>query len=294
VSSPPADSRFRRPRGYRHGRRTAAGLLFLIGFVLAGVSLATAWWSLTESGGGTTVSVSFYPGSDYVQSCGYSGGGPSNPCGSNSTETHPYTATRLNHTAQLYGTVQDLLAGGVVFALSASIVGLLGAYGLSFGRGQLLLTLLLGVIALVLVLAAPAWAALGGPGALGQDIQTGSSSPPPYATTFWGTNSSGSVSSTWGPGAGWFAAVAGSALLLVGLGLLLTSRRDPYSTAELRELRTPARADAATPPAAPQLTYYEAPPVGGAVVATHAVCPACGSTNSAAAWVCWKCQRPLR
>jgi hypothetical protein len=42
---------FKRPYGYRHGKRMTASVILAIGFVLCAVALGTAWWTITTDAG---------------------------------------------------------------------------------------------------------------------------------------------------------------------------------------------------------------------------------------------------
>jgi hypothetical protein len=294
--SPPARSdgpRFRRPRGYRHGRRTAASALFLVALVLAGVAIGTAWWTETATYGDTTQSFSFYPGAQVTLTQSCDGPQPSHSC-SQALSTS-YDALKLTNTGALYATVEVLVLGALGATLLATFLGFLGAFGLNFGRTQLSLTLLLALLAFALLLAAPVWAAAGQPAALQSDTtalgSTGVGGP--GDSSFWGTNSSGVTTFTWGAAAGWYSAVAAAGLLLLGSILLVSSRRDAYTSDEIGLGFVPSEPIEAVAPEGPVeydaagTPWMQTPPSVG-------TCPACGSNNRADAWVCWKCQRPLR
>jgi hypothetical protein len=278
------EPRFLRRAGYRHGRRAGAALLFLVAFVLAGVAVGTPWWTESVSGHGATISQSFFPGTEVLLTCVQSNAGPG-VCGNTNTVDTTYQATGYNATGAIYAGIEYLLAGALAVALAAAVLGLLGAFGLNFGRRQLTLTLLLGILAFVLLLAAPTWAAAGQPAALQADGATGHGQPAGPTSSFWGANTTGGVSWTWGADVGWYCAVGAAALLLVGLLLLLDSRRDPYTYREIARAMAPVPA---TTPAPGDDVY------GAAAAATSVPCLVCGSNNPADAWVCWKCQRPLR
>ncbi len=269
---------FKRPPGYRDHRRTVASAILAAGFVLAAVALGLGWWTVSASTPGLSYSWSVLPGGSVGVSC------------SGSSTTCSYLSAFSvagSPLGSLYVDIGDLVAAAVVLALVATVLGFLGAYGMNFGRPQMTLILLFGVLSFVLLIAAVAWAAAG----TGSAASSGSSGAYGSGTVyFWGVNGTAS----WGAGAGWYVAVVAFILLLVGARRYASTRKEAFTALELG-YRPPA-----TEPSVPSPwpTAAGAAPWsgGGPGTATPASagsssfsCPQCRAFNQTGAVNCWHC-----
>ncbi|MDE1819903.1 MAG: hypothetical protein KGI98_03495 [Euryarchaeota archaeon] len=314
YAMPQAPMRPPRPHGYKHQKRLIASILLLVGAVLLIVSIATPFWSDTESGSGVTYTIQFFAGNEWKEICS----GSSCPTG---TLTCTYSSSgggcpALTNTGNLYGGVSGLLTGAIVLGFIAAILGLMGALALSFGRIQMLLTWLLILVALALAIAAPMWALGGQPGALTSDYSSGSCAGTSPCNSFFGnacpSGTPSGVSCNWGAGAGWYMAIAGFALLLVGFLFLFMTRRDPFTVQEILQAQqagmlSPTGAvghpmAAAAPAAAswggPAAAYGAAPaaaaaaPAAGGAPGPAPNCTKCGQpTEYVAQYSRWYCRR---
>jgi MFS family permease len=295
-------------------------LSLLAGFVLSAVSLATAWWSYSSSGGGTTDSVLFTPGSTYTVSCAGSG------CGGFATGSFSYSVFG-GSLGTLYTTLEGVLVLAVVLAGVATLFGMLTI----FGRGSRALAFvgtLFGLVAGAVLLGVGVWIEGAQPSSFGANAafrgtQAGGPSP---ATSFWGTASGGGSVATWGAGAGWYCALIGGILILaIAVALLFLGRTASPRTSPSEErtfapssYRESASANVYAPtvrtsaPTSPRT--YAPPPLDAPVQASAktpvpvrvrtgaspmaadatVACPACGYQNSSRAKTCAYCQRPMR
>ncbi len=296
-------------------------LTLLVGFVLSAVSLGTAWWAYSYSGGGTSDSVQFTPGSTYSVSCSGSG------CGGFVSGSSSYSSWG-GSIASIYGSLEVALIAAVAIAGLATVLGLLSL----FGRGPRtfgFIGCLLGVVSGATLLGLSAWVVSSQPGAFGSDVTflgTHSGGPSP-ASSFWGSATGGGASATWGAGAGWYGALLGGVVLLaISCVLVLVARsraprpspydERPFAASARHQTGTPpvyaptVRTAAAPPPSAPPRSYT-APPLSAPVQASAKTpvpvlikksptaeptvdCPACGYANSSRAKTCAYCQRPMR
>ncbi len=289
-----------------------------MGFVLSVVSLGTAWWAYSYSGGGTSDSVLFDPGATYSVSCSGSG------CGGFVSGASSYSSWG-GSIASIYGGLEVGLIAAVAVAGVATLFGLL----FIFGRGPRMLGFvgpLLGVVSGATLLGLGAWVVSSQPGAFGSGVTflgTHSGGPSP-ASSFWGSAAGGGATATWGAGAGWYGALVGGVLLLAVscvLVLLVRARAPRPSPYTERAFATSARHETGTPPVyAPTVRVaaaptppraYTAPPRSAPVQASAKTpvpvlikksgapeptvdCPACGYANSSRARTCAYCQRPMR
>jgi hypothetical protein len=311
---PPARKRLRLATGDGRLPRLFLTLSLLVGFVLSAVSLATAWWSYTSTGGGTTDSVLFLPGSTYSVSCSGSG------CGGFATGSFSYSVFG-GSLGTLYTTLEGLLVLAVLLAGVATLFGIAAIFGRG-GRTLGIVGTLVGVAAGAILLGLSFWVEGTQPSSFGSNVTfqgTRGGGPSP-ATSFWGTTSAGGSVATWGAGAGWYCALIGAVLILaVALALLLFRRASAPRTAASEQrtfapstYREPAGPVVYAPTvrtSAPR--SYTAPPLNAPVQASAKTpvpirprtgapppeatvpCPACGYQNSSRARTCAYCQRPM-
>jgi hypothetical protein len=305
--------------------RLVLTVVLLLGFILAAISLGTAWWAYASSNGSSSESVQFVPGSTYSVTCSGSG------CGGFASGSFSYS-TFGGSVGSLYGALEGLLILAVVLAGLATLFGLVALAG---RRGRLfgLLAFFLGLGSGAILLLLGIWIDSSQPGSFGSNVTfpgTHAGGPSP-SSSFWGTASAGGSVASWGAGAGWYCAViAGVLLLAVAVALLLVAReatprapRAPKPPPAPKEDRTfapvptgyrdfanrpvyaPPVHTIMSPPPSPtpassspvQATAKSPAPVLGtkpaAPVAT-VECPSCGYSNSPKARICAYCQRPMK
>ena len=268
-------------------------MLLSLGFILSAIALGTGWWS--ASGGGD--SIYYTPGSTFTCS------------GANCPTTLTYSAIS-SQMANLYSAIDYMIIVVLILAIIATAFAFLGAYGVTFGPGQLSLVVLLAAVGGVLSLAPVIYAALGQPAAF--QAANGGCNGPSYCTSFfYGSYGSGANSVTYGPFVGWYAALVGFIFLIAGGALYSRTRTEPFTMDELAastQLPVPGMAPGAPgggspwaqppaaanwpapssptmPPSWPSVQQGSAPPV---------ICPRCGVANASPATNCWRCQSPLR
>jgi hypothetical protein len=305
--------------------RLVLTLVLVVGFILAAVSLGTAWWTYTSSSGSSSEAVQFGPGSTYSVTCSGSG------CGGFGSGSFSYSAFG-GSLGTLYGTLEGVLILAVVLAGIVTLFGLLALVGRG-NRTFGLLGFLLGLASGGALLALGLWIESAQPGAFGSSetfpgTHAGGASP---SSSFWGTGSGGGSVATWGAGAGWYCAVIGGVLVLVvAIALLFIDRqamprtpkapRAPPAPKEERSFAPvptgyrdfanrpvyapPVHTNMTPPPSASppptlpvQATAKSPVPVlgkKGAVPAATVECPACGYANSPKARICAYCQRPMK
>ncbi len=314
------------PARRRLGRRLLGGwkgqiprlvlfLLLLAGFVLSAVSLGTAWWVYQSSGGNSSATVLFNPGSTYSVSCTGSG------CGGFAQGSFSYNSFG-SAIGSLYGSLDGALIFVVVLAAIATAIGILAIAG-RIGRGLTIVGSLLGIAAGGALIGLSLWVESSQPGSFAASVTfqgAGGQGPNP-TTSFWGTADAGGSSAVWGAGAGWYGALIGGTLLVaIAIVLVLATRS-----------ATPRRVPAPAPRASPPVPRYESPtrPVYAPIVHTSSPvayspppmnapvqasaktpvpvlvkksaptpepmvdCPSCGYQNPSAARKCGYCQRPM-
>ena len=134
-----------------------------------------------------------------------------------------YSNENLNNTGQIAEVGFFLLIGGLILGLVAAILGFMSRG--NSGRARPVMAL--AVIALILALAAPAMFAVALPGALAKDSPSHPSSGP--WSTFFGSNTtqigSTTITTTWGPGIGWYLSFGAFVVFLSGSSCSLVRER---------------------------------------------------------------------
>jgi len=219
-------------------------VLLIASFVLGVVSLGTAWWSYSSTGGGGSLTLGFVPGGDYVVTC--------SSCGAFSAGSFSYSAFG-GTLGGLYEAILGLVALAVALTGLAAFIAVMGLLGRRTGWWQrsgsfvlVFVAVLTTLVAAVAVVAAQPGAF--GPGSTFQGLGPGNASP---TTSFWGADAAGTA--TWGAGAGWYLALA-SGFVLVAVIVLLFVVPTPQPRVPEREVRT------AVAPPTPSLHGYTAPP----------------------------------
>jgi hypothetical protein len=323
-AAPPAPPRRRRPRWLASGGfpRLVLTLVLIVGFILAAISLGTAWWAYSSSTGGSSESVQFGPGSTYSVTCSGSG------CGNFASGSFSYSSFG-GSIGSLYGTLEALLILAVVLAGIATLFGLVALAGRG-GRMFGLLGFLLGLASGAVLILLGVWIESSQPGSFGSGVafpgtRVGGASP---STSFWGAASNGGAVASWGAGAGWYCAVIGGVLVLaVAVALLFIGRestpraaRTPRAPKEDRAFAPvptgyrdfanrpvyapPVHSTMTAPPSASASVHSPvqatakspAPVLGKKATAPSATveCPACGYANAPKARICAYCQRPMK
>lgn len=234
------------------------GLLLIIGAILLVVSLLVGWYvyNVSASASGETESgtQTYNLGSSYTQSV-------SGPLTGSHTTTCPYsgnsTCPDLKNTSALYADIQYVVIGGIVLGFLGGILALMGGSRPGMRKAGIAL----GIIALLLAIAAPMTLLAVQPGTVKSDegmSYVSNGSGPDHS--FFGSCSNSACpnvfgappgvtyTSNWGPGAGWYLSVVGFVILLVGV---LMSRGG----------KEPAAAPAASTPAPMDASGQGAPPM---------------------------------
>jgi hypothetical protein len=228
--------------------RLIAGVILFIGAILLVVAVVTPWYSYERSGAGASVTQNSY--ADLPSTNGsiqYSCSGL--PTGASCPSQTSYSDRNLNNTGAVAETGFFMLIAGIVLGFIGAILGVVS-------RGNSRWTtpaIALGVIALVLAIAAPGLFAASLPGAIAKDTPNHPSNGP--WSTFYGSNSTtvpliGSETITWGPAIGWYLSIAGFAFFLVGVVLLARYRKELPEPSTPPSSMTP-EATAVPPPTSP-------------------------------------------
>lgn len=243
---------FRRRPGYHHRWRLAASVLLVVGSATAGISAFLPWWSERATGGppGSGITSTTYFPMGYALFCSQSGGSafcgilneppyeptvPNASWGGWSSWNNPSgPGTPLSHPGNVFATVLGSLVAALVLGLFAVLLGLLGGFGLNFGRWQFLLTVLGAVLAAGLLFAVA--------GLVSVDL--GPRPSPPWE--LWGSSTTeppacdrtcfdgGQANWSWAPALGWYSSLVGGGLLLSGAWVYARTRRAPYTAEEIR------------------------------------------------------------
>ena len=214
--------------------RILGAIIILVGAVLLIAALFTPWYEiqLKESSGGVSVTGTYhtYPGlpstNGTVQTT-YSCSGLPSGASCPATNTTSYSKADLNSTGQLAETGYFLLIGGFILGLIGAILGFASGRRGRRGGGAIAL----GVVAMILAVAAFGLFAVMLPAAIGNDSPDHQGFNGPWSSFMGSGNSSyfglPGGTATWGPGIGWYLAIGAFVVLLVGVIVLGLSRKDP-------------------------------------------------------------------
>ncbi len=198
--------------------RTAAAIVLLIAVVLTIAALFMPWYTEEFSASGQSASQNAYLGFPSTNgTIQYSCSGTSS-CPPQTS----YSAVKANNTG-------NLAEMGYLVVLVDIVLGLV-AVGLAFAsRGNARRTgaaVALGVVAMILAIAATGYFAVALPGAIGSDSPNHPGNGP--WSSFFGSNSTGGGGTlTWGPAIGWYLCLGAFILFLVGVVVLARARGDP-------------------------------------------------------------------
>jgi len=259
--------------------RLIAAVIILVGAVLLIAALFTPWYTYEISGHGVSETANLYLGipstSGTVQ---YSCSGV--PFCQSQTS---YSQANLNNTGTIAEAAFFLLIGGLVLGIIAAVLGV--ASQRSSRRAAP--AVMLAVVALILVIAAPGLFAAVLPGAFGNDTPGGHPANGPW-NSFFGSSSTTffdvTATTTWGPAIGWYLSIVAFVLLLVGAILLARSPGGLPQPATAPSSTAPVSSTMPPPTSGRGLAGQLLPPFGG-VRDPRAPCPP-SSYNS--------CYTPLR
>ncbi len=226
------------------GRTIAALILLALAVILVGVSTTLSWWNISASNG---TSGAFY----LTNAC--AGGS----CAGYQGEPGLQDAFALTN---------DLVLIGLALAVFTLVLFIASVFCPRVGVG----TLATGIIAALLLLAAPVYLYVALPGAI--TTFTGAS----RVTSFFGSYTSPagfltpSVTTTWGGGSGWYVALVSFAVLLVSAIFAFSASRRLAAFGSFRA--APLAPPPPAGPFAPQGIY--APPPSPP---SEVFCPSCGA-----------------
>ena len=306
-------------------RATGAGIGALLGSLLLLFCFASSWYtvSLSTTSGSQRVEVDLYPGQTLTMSA-TSGS-------STTTSTTTYSEAKLGQTGTLYAWLGVMLIFGAVFGV-AGASALLAAgtdrpSAKSWGTAMIVLALLLALVGPLMMLVSQ-------PSALANDSYKGtlgSSSTNGPTSTFFGSNSSGPFTATWGPSWGWYLSFVAFVLFCASVAAIPRGRREEvvvssrpvvvfapppnavyssYPNTVYGQPEHPAQGDYppdGVPSAATSPPPYTPQPSPSAIPGPPApsipppppgppperFCTACGSANYRVSAFCQRCGRPL-
>lgn len=236
-------------------------VLALIGAIILLASVAVGWyaWSFSASGSGSGISYSstltetLYPGDKVVTASSSTCTGSSycSSISSSQSNSTTYQKLMLNNTGNLYGAAEGLVIAGGIAGLLGAILLMVSGSKPSFRK----IFLALGVIALILAIAAPMALLAAQPGAIHSDATSHGgtiSGSGPWSSFFGscsgtacGNNTPQNSSATWGPSVGWYLSIVGFVLFLVAL--LMGWRAKPMAAAAAPAMPAPAMPEASAP-----------------------------------------------
>jgi multidrug efflux pump subunit AcrB len=169
------------------------------------VSAFTAWWALSVGG----LTVSFLPGSSASSSEG----------GTTITETYAHIG--IGTVGGMYEAILALAIIAGALAIVAGLLGLVAGFGRlpqnrqGIVRGLVIAAIVVALVAVVLAPAMQPWA-IKDSGNKAPCSGFNGTSP---CNAFWGSVSANGTTNSWGAATGWYLALAGSILAIVGLVL---------------------------------------------------------------------------
>jgi hypothetical protein len=255
-------------------------LLLIVGVLLVLIALVTPWWSLAISMGSAGTWTGYLMPGTAASSCSGNCGSLYTTCGGNycygaSDNSGEEWNNGLTSTNGLYFGVLVLLVISLLAGFLAVLLGLRGAYAERPSRRVQSIALLAATVAMLFVLIAVTVATVGQSGTLSTDFSNnikiggwfcGSGASPTNA--FWGSNSGScagggltplSVTYSWGASVGWYSALVGGLLFLVGVVLLF---RDGRTTSRGTDVPAPPGPLTPAPSVVPAAVSPEGVPSG--------------------------------
>ncbi len=269
---------------YRHSRRTLAGILCLVGFLVLAAAILTPWYAITEDfGNGTTVTTQYFnPGASGFTSC------TGQNCPSFNNAPFSYFGNSLSAVGNLYLTLEAALIVTLIVGILGTLVVFAASMGYLQRRSMLRTGMFLVLLAAILSLVISVGAAAAQPAAFNIDTSGHLPSQSPansYIGSCSGSSTAGqgfcspNESSGWGPSVGWFLGLAAFVLFLLGFLFVFSTRRDPVTRSEIEQ-------------SAPGTFSFSggAPPP---LLSQPIVCRRCGTPNPAGVAKCGRCgQKP--
>jgi len=211
--------------------------------------------------------------------------------------TEQYAGNNLVHVGQLYEAVLGIGLFAALTGFLGMLLSYLGAFGRLQSRAFQKITLLLTFITFGGAVLLPVLVAVGQPGAFNADLAAGGGScgpSPNPCSSFWASSSAGGVAVSWGADVGWYLSVVAAVFLAVALLQLFTTRRMPFTRAEISVASSPVAPTAASgagpssPPLPPTVPVAPSPPETPQQTASY--CPKCGNPMTYVAqysrWYC--------
>ena len=203
--------------------RTLAAIVLLIAVVLTLGALFLPWYSEQFSAFGLSETQNAYLGLPTTN------GTLQYTCSSNAPSCH---AASSSYSAQNLTHVGNLAEAGYLLIITDAVLGLL-AVALAFASRnnprRAGAAIALGVLAMLIVIAAAGYFAVALPGAIGSDSPGHTGSGP--WSSFFGSSTNSGLSIAWGPAMGWYLSIGAFVLFLVGVVILARSRADPPAPA---------------------------------------------------------------
>ncbi len=210
--------------GKRRIRAIAGGGLMIVAAIVLLSSISLSWYSTTGSYQGMIVTtVDFHPNDRVVVT----------NQGNSIIEGYNSPSFNLNNTGLLYTAVEGLMIGGGILGLIGAALGFMVGARPNLRRGAVIC----GVLAFILAIAGPAALAIAQPGALASDshgaFQYGANTSAGPTNSFVGSVDTGGGTISWGPAIGFYLALLGGIIAIIGAILVLTARHEPVSTLAL-------------------------------------------------------------
>jgi hypothetical protein len=211
VPPPPAA-----PTKKFNGKVVAGLVLVLVALIFAAMAMFGSWWSLKESASGVDATIDFGLNQYCVK--GTIMGISASACQGYGTAYTGFTS--LSKTQNLMGLAYILTLLGLVMAILTLILIIVGA-----GRPKLKMGVLIcGIIGGIILLVAFIYVFTGLTGAINDDMTGGTATP---ISGFFGSTSLGGVDLSWGGALGWYMALLGFIMLLVGALIASSGMKKP-------------------------------------------------------------------
>jgi len=202
VPVPPAPAA---PTKKFNGKVVTGLVLVLVALIFAAMAMFGSWWSLKESATGIDATIDF--GLNQYCATGTIGGMTATACQGYGTVFAGFSS--FSKTQSLMGLAYLLTLLGLVMAILTLILIVVGA-----GRPKLKMGVLIcGLIGGILLLVAFIYVFTGLTGAINDDMTGGTATP---ISGFFGSTSMAGIELSWGGALGWYMALFGFIMLMVG------------------------------------------------------------------------------